>query len=106
MADLKYHGDPGKWELDFTARCREVYASLSGATIEHFMMQAAFKSMAQLSHDHVQALLVMANDMNTTGVIGTGMNLEAIAKKYTNDVPRHHVGRQEQPQSNSQCEKS
>ena len=77
MADLKYHGDPGKWKLDFISRCREVYAS--GATIEHFMMQAAFKSMAQLSH--VQAL--MANDMNTTGVIGTGMNLEAIANKYT-----------------------
>ena len=77
MADLKYHGDPGKWKLDFISRCREVYAS--GATIEHFMMQAAFKSMANLSH--VQAL--MANDMNTTGVIGTGMNLEAIANKYT-----------------------
>jgi hypothetical protein len=77
MADLKYHGDPGVWKLDFISRCREVYAS--GATIEHFMMQAAFKSMANLSH--VQAL--MANDMNTTGVIGTGMNLEAIANKYT-----------------------
>ena len=43
------------------------------------MMQAAFKSMTQLSH--VQPL--MANDMNTTGVIGTGMNLESIANKYT-----------------------
>ena len=47
--------------------------------MEHSMMQAAFKSMAQLSH--VQALMV--NGMNTTDAIGTGMNLEAIANKYT-----------------------
>ena len=47
--------------------------------MEHFMMQGAFKSMAQLSH--VQAL--MTNNTNTTGDIGTVMNLEAIANKYT-----------------------
>ena len=39
-------------------------------------MQAAFKSMDQLSY----VLALMAND---TGVIGTGKNLEGIANKYT-----------------------
>ena len=82
------------------SRCRGVYAS--GATIEHFMMQAAFKSMSQLSHDIVQAL--MANDINTTGVIGTGHR----HRQQVHHVPRHpgHVGGQDRPQSNSQRGKS
>ena len=78
MSTLKYNGDAGLWKIDFINKCREVYAS--GATMEHFMIQTAFASMEGNS-TQVQAM--MACDMNDDDCIGPGMNLEALANRYS-----------------------
>ena len=41
MQELQYHGDAGKWKLDFIERAAEVFQSQ--ATLEYWMMNCAFK---------------------------------------------------------------
>ena len=68
MQELRYHGDAGKWKIDFLSRARELYAS--GATIKHFIMHSAFNSfegksafflLAHLMENFVADLLVYYN---------------------------------------------
>ena len=78
MGELQYHGDAGKWKLDFIKKAREVYASK--VSIEHFIMQAAFKSFDG-KNQQVQATI--ATDINAPNTVRPGMNLEALATKYS-----------------------
>ena len=77
MQQLHFHGDAGKWKIDFLSRAREVYAS--GATIEHFIMQCAFNSF-EGKNSQVQAKIT--EDINNDDLVRKGMNLETLASNY------------------------
>ena len=77
MQELHYHGDAGKWKIDFLSRAREVYAS--HASIEHYIMQCAFNSFEGKCQP-LQAKIT--EDINNDDLVGEGMNLEALASKY------------------------
>ena len=78
MTSLEYHGNPGQWKLDFLAAVREVYASK--VTIEHFMMQCAFKSF-QDKHRDVQGMI--AKHINDEDLVNAKMNFDKLANEYT-----------------------
>ena len=78
MTNLEYHGNPGQWKLDFLAAVREVYASK--VTIEHFMMQCAFKSF-QDKHRDVQGMI--AKHINDEDLVNAKMNFDKLANEYT-----------------------
>ena len=70
MEELMYHGDASKWKVDFISRTREIYSA--GATIEHYIMQCAFKSF-EGKNTQVQSMI--AQDINDEKTIHQGMNL-------------------------------
>ena len=63
MSGLSYHGDPGKWKLDFLKSVREIYESR--VTMEHWIMNSAFKSFDG-KNQQVQGMI--ADDINNEGV--------------------------------------
>ena len=87
MQELMYHGDAGKWKIDFLNRAREVFAS--NLTVEHFIMQCAFKSF-EGKERQVQGLIVQ--DINSDD-IKPGMNLDLYASKYSSFVATIDSGR-------------
>ena len=78
MEELQYHGNASKWKVDFISRTREIYSA--GATIEHYIMQCAFKSF-EGKNTQVQSMI--AQDINNEKTIHQGMNLESLATKYS-----------------------
>jgi len=78
IEELKYDGDASKWKVDFISRTREIYSA--GATIEHYIMQCAFKSF-EGKNTQVQSMI--AQDINDEKTIHQGMNLESLATKYS-----------------------
>ena len=81
MQGLTFHGDAGKWKLEFLSSAREIYASK--LTIEHFIMHCAFKSF-EGKNTQVQGM--MAQDINSPDVILPGMSLDTLASKYSSFV--------------------
>ena len=87
MSSLQFHGDAGKWKIEFNDRVREVYES--GATLEHFIMQCAFKSF-EGRHREAQAMIV--EDINSDA-IKPGMNLDRLAGKYASFIATMNAGK-------------
>jgi hypothetical protein len=88
MQDLQFHGDAGKWKIDFMNKAREVFASK--VTIEHWVMQCAFKSF-EGKNTQVQAMMV--NDINSAEIVFEGMNMEKLATKYCTFVSTMAAGK-------------
>lgn len=78
MEELRYDGDASKWKVDSISRTREIYSA--GATIEHYIMQCAFKSF-EGKNTQVQSMI--AQDINDEKTIYQGMNLESLFTKYS-----------------------
>ena len=78
MANLTYHGDAGKWKLDFISKAREIYQSR--ATIEHYIMHCAFKSF-EGKNAQVQGMITQ--DINDADTVCSGMSIEGLATKYS-----------------------
>ena len=95
MQGLTFHGDAGKWKLEFLSSAREIYASK--LTIEHFIMHCAFKSF-EGKNTQVQGM--MAQDINSPSVILPGMSLDALASKYSSFVATMTVGKKDETISN------
>ena len=70
MESLTFNGDAGKWKLNFIEKAREIYASK--VTIEHYIMQCAFKSF-EGKNTQVQGMI--ATDINSDKV-KPGMSLD------------------------------
>lgn len=104
MTSLIYNGDGSKWKIEFVSRAREIFAS--GATIEHYIMQCAFHSF-EGKNQQVQAMIT--NDINNEDTIYKGMNLEALASKYSSFVSTlqsgKHTGSINSAQAKKYCTK-
>ena len=72
MQELQYHGDAGKWKLDFIERAAEVFQS--EVTLEYWMMICAFKPF-EGKNTQVQSMRV--EDINNKNVVGPNMNVDA-----------------------------
>ena len=88
MQNLRYDGDAGKWKIELVSRAREVYAA--GVTIEHFIMQCAFASF-EGKNSQVQGLI--AQDINSDGVVQEGMSLDKLASKYSSFMATLNSGK-------------
>ena len=78
MSGLSYHGDPGKWKLDFLKSVREIYESR--VTMEHWIMHSAFKSFDG-KNQQVQGMI--ADDINNEQIVGSATNFDALSSRYS-----------------------
>ena len=78
MSGLSYHGDPGKWKLDFLKSVREIYESRF--TMEHWIMHSAFKSFDG-KNQQVQGMI--ADDINNEQIVGSATNFDALSSRYS-----------------------
>ena len=91
MGELQFNGNAGKWKIDFLSKVREVYESK--ATIEHYMIQCAFKSFEGKNRE-AQALIV--EDINKD-IIKEGVNMDKLAAKYANFISTMSAGKTQAP---------
>ena len=86
-SELQYHGDAGKWKLDFIERATEVFQS--EVTPGYWMMNCAFKSF-EGKNTQIQSMIV--GDINNKDVVRSGMSVDALANKYAEYVATPNAG--------------
>ena len=92
MSGLTYHGDPGKWKLDFLRAVREIYESR--VTMEHWIMHSAFKSFDG-KNQQVQGMI--ADDINNSQIVGSETNFDALSSRYSQFLATMGTGKHAKP---------
>ena len=89
MQELQYHGDAGKWKLDFIERASEVFQSQ--VTLEYWMMNCAFKSF---EGKNTQIQNMIAEDINNKGIVcpGISVDIDALANTYAEYLATLNAG--------------